>query len=380
MDNEKVDYALSDLAKQVLREDNPDLLVVQFISVDQTGHARGSYNSEYLEHIESTDAIIEEFLGWCQREGYLENATVIITADHGQGIGIGGHGHMSRTEIEVPCILWGSGIQSGAVFEEPRSILDIAATVSYLLGAMPPEQCTGQVLPALIDEVAPERPVALIIPAHNEAENLPHVLAAVPRYAISDIQVIVVDDGSTDATSEVASQYGAIVVRHETNRGLGAALRTGLATARNLDARLAVYIDADGEYDVAQMPSLLQPILNGQADYVLGSRFRGSIEGMPLMRRIGNRILSLSVSVLTGHWISDGQTGFRAFSRRALETAEIVHDYNYAQVLSMDLLRKGMRLAEVPVSYRRRRHGRSFVSARYLWRVPLGMLRELFSQ
>jgi glycosyltransferase involved in cell wall biosynthesis len=242
----------------------------------------------------------------------------------------------------------------------------------------------GQLSPrryASIDEVAPERPVALIIPACNEAENLPHVLAAVPRDAISDIQVIVVDDGSTDETSEVANRCGAdIVVRHESNKGLGAALRTGLITARSLDARLAVYIDADGEYDVAQMPSLLQPILNGRADYVLGSRFRGSIEGMPLVRRIGNHILSLSVSVLTGHWISDGQTGFRAFSRKALETAEIIHDYNYAQVLSMDLLRKGMRLAEVPVSYRRRTHGRSFISSRYLWRVPLGMLRELFSQ
>jgi hypothetical protein len=85
------------------------------------------------------------------------------------------------------------------------------------------------------------------------------------------------------------------------------------------------------------------------------------------------------LSVLSGHRISDGQTGMRAFSRRAADVAEIVHDYNYAQVLTLDLLHKGMRMAEVPISYRRRRHGSSFINARYLWRVPLGIAREMLS-
>ena len=82
----------------------------------------------------------------------------------------------------------------------------------------------------------------------------------------------------------------------------------------------------------------------------------------------------------TGRRITDGQTGFRAFSRRALECAEIIHDYNYAQVLTLDLLKKGMRMREVPISYRLRANGKSFISARYLWRVPVGMLREMLSQ
>ena len=81
--------------------------------------------------------------------------------------------------------------------------------------------------------------------------------------------------------------------------------------------------------------------------------------------------------VFAGRRISDGQTGFRAFSANALNVAEIVHDYNYAQVLTLDLLHKGMRLAEVPISYRRRSRGRSFINGHYLWRVPLGMAREL---
>ena len=77
--------------------------------------------------------------------------------------------------------------------------------------------------------------------------------------------------------------------------------------------------------------------------------------------------------------VTDGQTGFRAFSRRALECAEIIHDYNYAQVLTLDLLKKGMRMHEVPISYRFRTKGKSFINARYLWRVPVGMLREMLS-
>jgi hypothetical protein len=82
---------------------------------------------------------------------------------------------------------------------------------------------------------------------------------------------------------------------------------------------------------------------------------------------------------LCGRWVSDGQTGYRAFSARAIAVAEIVHDYNYAQVLTMDLLKKGMRMTEVPVSYRVRQRGRSFISLQYLWRVPAGMVREMFA-
>jgi glycosyltransferase involved in cell wall biosynthesis len=188
---------------------------------------------------------------------------------------------------------------------------------------------------------------------------------------------VVVDDGSTDGTADVARSLGAVVVRHETNRGLGAALRSGLAEARELDARVAVYLDADAEYDPAEASRLLVPIEAGEADYVIGSRFQGSVEGMTAARRIANHAFSLLLSLLCGRRISDGQSGFRAFDRRALDVAEIVHDYNYAQVLTMDLLHKGMRLGQVPVTYRRRSRGRSFVRPDYLWRVPLGMAREM---
>ena len=96
--------------------------------------------------------------------------------------------------------------------------------------------------------------MAVIVPAYNEAENLPETLALMPANRVPGMRIIVVDDGSTDGTADVARQHGAhVVVRHQANRGLGAALRTGLTTARELDARAAVYIDADGEYPPSQI-------------------------------------------------------------------------------------------------------------------------------
>ena len=377
--NDEIDDALVARAKAVMERDEPDLLAVQLLSVDQTGHARGSYNAEYLAKIEATDRKIEEFLGWCGERGYLDDATVLITSDHGQGIGIGGHGHMSPEETYVPCIMWGEGVDRQGAFDEPRSVMDVAPTIAYFLGARPPSQSMGQVL-AVADCPEDSKPVAVIIPAYNESENLPDTLARIPRGQVPNMLVIVVDDGSTDGSAEVARLHGAdLVVSHSGNRGLGAALRTGLAAASNMDARAAVYIDADGEYPPEQIPDLLKPIEDGKADYVLGSRYLGTRERQPLIRGIANRLFTALLCVASGRRITDGQTGFRAFSRRALECAEIIHDYNYAQVLTLDLLKKGMRLKEVPISYRFRTRGRSFIGIKYLWRVPVAMLREMLT-
>ena len=347
------------------------------MSVDQTGHARGSYNSEYLSKIEAADRAIEGFLRWCRNRGYLDDASVLVTSDHGQGIGIGGHGHMSPTETYVPCIVWGAGVDRTGVFDEPRSVMDIAPTIAYFLGIRPPSQSVGQVL-GVAESAEASKPVAVIVPAHNEAENLPGTLARMPTGQVDGMRIIVVDDGSTDGTAEVARKHGAdLVVRHSSNRGLGAALRTGLATAREMDARAAVYIDADGEYSPSQIPDLLKPIDTGEADYVLGSRYLGSRKRQPALRLIANLIFTGLLCLASGRRITDGQTGFRAFSRRALECAEIIHDYNYAQVLTLDLLKKGMRMREVPISYSYRTRGRSFISVEYLWRVPVAMVRQL---
>ncbi|MCC6236166.1 MAG: flippase-like domain-containing protein [Dehalococcoidia bacterium] len=374
MDNADIDDALVARAQEVLEREDPELLVLQLLSVDQTGHSRGSYHDEYVAAIEATDARIEQFLDWCRARGYLEGATVLVTSDHGQGIGIGGHGHMSAPEINVPCVWWGEGVARGRLVRERRFLTEVASTVCHLLGVPAPARATGH--PMLALEPDRERLETLfVIPAHNEASNLPTVLGAIAR-AMPDAGVLVVDDGSTDGTAEVAAAAGARVVRHERNRGLGAALRTAFAVARDIDAASVVYLDADLEYDPADAAALLAPIRAGTADYVLGVR-ASRAGGMTVSRRLANTAFSLALTVLCGRRILDGQTGMRAFSRRAVDVAEVIHDYNYAQVLTLDLLHKGMRLAQVPITYRRRQRGRSFVRAEYLWRVPVGMAREV---
>jgi uncharacterized membrane protein YbhN (UPF0104 family) len=373
--NDRIDPSLIEEAKRELLEHDPDLLVLQLLSVDQTGHARGSYREEYLEKIEVTDGLIGGFLEWAGEAGFLDGTTVIVTADHGQGKGVGGHGHLGPGERSVPFLMWGAGVPSGAVLEDTRSLTDVAPTVTWLLGERSPAQSVGR---PMVGPPAGPRPLAVIIPAHNETRNLPDVLRAIPD-DLGPTEVIVVDDASTDDTAAVAAAQGASIVSLGWRHGLGAALRAGLEAARRVDPWAAVYLDADGEYDPREIPSLLAPIRSGEADYVLGSRFAGSIDSMRPSRRIGNRCFTWLLSAMAARRISDGQTGFRAFGPDALAVAEIVHDYNYAQVLTLDLLSKGLRLAEVPITYRRRTEGRSFVRIDYLWRVPVGIARELIT-
>jgi uncharacterized membrane protein YbhN (UPF0104 family) len=225
--------------------------------------------------------------------------------------------------------------------------------------------------------------IAVLIPVHNEAATIGAVIGSVPRQALADAGyrtvVIVVDDGSTDGSGRVAQAAGAErVIRHPARRGLGAALRTGLAAARASNAAAAAYLDGDGEYQPADLPAVLQPVLQGEADYVLGARFPAAARVMSRSRLWGNRLLTALMCLLTGRRLADAQTGFRAFSARALACAEIAHDYNYAQVLTLDLLRKRLRLAQVPIGYARRQHGRSFIRyPEYLRRVLPAMAAEL---
>ena len=145
--NDKIDQNLIAAAKRELEEHDPELLVLQLLAVDQNGHVRGTYYPEYVERIEITDRLIEDFMQWCEKHGYLDEETaVILMADHGQGRGIGAHGHLSEGERHVPFAMWGSGTTKGQTIEKPASILDLAPTISYLLGVEPPKDSTGRVL------------------------------------------------------------------------------------------------------------------------------------------------------------------------------------------------------------------------------------------
>jgi glycosyltransferase involved in cell wall biosynthesis len=204
----------------------------------------------------------------------------------------------------------------------------------------------------------------VVIPAFNEEDSIQTVIRKVPRRFDSEIvvEVMVVNDGSTDRTVQAAREAGAEhILSFSKNRGLGAAVRKGLREAYRLGADYAVMIDADDEYPAEYIPQVTLPIRSGKADYVLASRFAGSIRGMKLHRRLGNYFFTLLQMVLLRKKITDGQTGFRAFSRSVLATMDIIHDYNYAQVMTLNIARQGYRMTEVPIPYKVRTTGQSFI-------------------
>ncbi len=226
-------------------------------------------------------------------------------------------------------------------------------------------------------------PVVALVPVHDEATTIADVVRGLPAHVTGPLGVhpvlpLVVDDGSTDGSGELARAAGATVVRQPVNLGLGAAVRRGLAEASALRPAAVVYLDADLEYDPAELAALAAPVLAGDADYVVGSRFAGRIERMLPHRRFGNRVLTVWVRWMTRRAVTDGQSGYRAFSARAAAEAHVVHDYNYAQVLTLDLLGQGFSYAEVPIRYAFRDSGTSFVRlGRYLREVVPAVHRQL---
>lgn len=226
---------------------------------------------------------------------------------------------------------------------------------------------------------AADGPVVLFFPALDEEATVADVVHRVPE-TVHGRQVIplVIDDGSTDRTVERAEAAGARVISHESNQGLGAAVRTGLQAGVDAGAAVVVFADADGEYPPEQLDRLVGPILDGEADLVHGSRFLGGDRTMRPHRFVGNRVLSILTRWVARTPMTDGQTGYRAFSRTAATEAEVIHDYNYAQVLTLDLLAKGHRLHEVPIDYAFRTEGSSFVKLpTYLRKVVPAVLREV---
>lgn len=241
-----------------------------------------------------------------------------------------------------------------------------------------------QAVPETRSELAGFRrddPVVLFMPAHNEEESIEGVIGRVPpRVDGHPVVCLVIDDGSDDATAARAAHAGAEVLSLDRNGGLGFAVRCGLEESVRRSACAVAFCDADGEYAPEELERMIEPVLLGDADYVVGSRLRGSIRRMLPHRRLGNVVLTRILRFIARRPISDGQSGYRAFSREAAADAEIVHDFNYAQVLTLDLLAKGYRYAEVPISYGFREAGRSFIHlGRYLRHILPAIHTELNS-
>ena len=184
------------------------------------------------------------------------------------------------------------------------------------------------------------------IPAYNESKYVGTIVLSTRQYVD---EVIVVDDGSTDNTVEIARLAGAEVVQHPRNRGYGAAIQTILDEARKRDPDILVILDADAQHNPKEIPNLLKPISEGY-DLVIGSR-KKQANKIPLYRRVGQRVISRSVNVLSNDQLTDSECGFRAFSRKAIATLNLKENGMAISAETVaEAARRNLKIAEVPVS------------------------------
>jgi len=184
------------------------------------------------------------------------------------------------------------------------------------------------------------------IPAYNEARYVGSVVLQARQYVD---EVIVVDDGSTDSTAAIAELAGATVIRHDKNRGYGAAIKTILSEARKKNPDVLVVLDADGQHDPREIPSLVRPIFDGY-DLVIGSR-EGQQDRTPRYRRLGQKVLSHSARLASRTKVSDSECGFRAYSRRAILELELREDgMAVSEEAIVRAAEKNLRITEVPIT------------------------------
>lgn len=205
--------------------------------------------------------------------------------------------------------------------------------------------------------------ISVIVPVYNEEKSVGIVLGSLIRLrkALPMMEIVVVDDGSKDRTADEVLAFPVVrYVRHEENRGKGAALLTGFEAATG---DIFVVQDADLEYSPSDIPKLVEPMLNGRADVVYGSRFKAKCDGMSLMHQIGNRILSLTTRLLYRVSITDVMTGHKCFTRQVLESLDLKeNDFNIEVEITAKVLKNGWRLVEVPITYSRRPFGNTKIS------------------
>ena len=192
--------------------------------------------------------------------------------------------------------------------------------------------------------------VTAVIPAYNEELFIGSIVLKA-RQIVE--RVIVVDDGSTDRTSELAIIAGAEVIRLDKNMGKAHALLLGLKRAQDLGSTAAVTLDGDGQHNAQEIPDVVRPVLDGKADLVIGSRFLVKGNGVPAYRRAGQKALDIFTTIGSGHKSTDSQSGFRAFSKKALDNLDFSsYGYNIESDIITHFASRGLVIAEVPITVR----------------------------
>jgi len=224
---------------------------------------------------------------------------------------------------------------------------------------------------------AESKKIFCIIPAYNEEKNLGKVVADVKKHCT---EVVVIDDCSNDRTTDIAKQAGATVLRHPINRGQGAALQTGNEYALKNQADILVHFDADGQFLAEDIPTGISPILNNEADVVLGSRFLGKDSNMPWSKKyIIMPIARLVNRILFGSNLSDPQNGFRILSRQAAKMIKINNDGSaHCNEILHKIFRYKLRVKEIPITVIYNEFGQSLFGGKGRGKGGLRILKDLF--
>jgi hypothetical protein len=301
------------------------------------------------------------------RRHSLRNADVLILLASGLGLAI-----VSGTEIV-------NGLLSAFSFEKGNGgrILGLAVFAIFILflltlRALSQSARNGRQLAAALEGLAweefrqaglPERfrgKIAILIPAYNEAENIGVVLGQIPA-AVCGVgtEVLVVDDGSRDGTGDVAAEHGAAVARHVTNRGGGAALRTGYRLMVESGALIVVTLDADGQHRPDEMERLVKPILDGEVDMAHGSRVLGHADRNHFARELGIVFFNRLVSFITRTHVTDCSNGYRAVRTTALPQLVLRQEQFHTSEFMIEAIKRGIPAKEVPITVDQRLHGHS---------------------
>jgi hypothetical protein len=202
--------------------------------------------------------------------------------------------------------------------------------------------------------------IAILVPAYNEAENIGVVLDQMPAEVCGvRTEVLVVDDGSRDGTGDVAAEHGALVARHVTNRGGGAALRTGYRLMVESGAEIVVTLDADGQHLPSEMSRLVEPVLAGEVDVAHGSRVLGHADRNTRARELGIVFFNRLVSFITRTHVTDCSNGYRAVRTTVLPLLVLRQEQFHTSEFMIEAIKRGVPAKEVPITVEQRLHGHS---------------------
>jgi glycosyltransferase involved in cell wall biosynthesis len=192
--------------------------------------------------------------------------------------------------------------------------------------------------------------ICILVPVYNEASVLSEVVEEIQK--VGKFTIIVIDDGSRDDSFRVAKNLDVVAIRHKINRGKGAAVKTGIEVAKRLNADIVVTMDGDGQHDPLDIAVLVKPIVEDGCDVVLGSRLMNH-DGMPVIKIIANKVGNIFTWLFYGIFVSDSQSGFRSFSKYAIQVIDTKADkYEYDSKVIREMKNNRLKFVEVPVQVR----------------------------